>query len=129
MFNCKQLGVDPQPGCLSSGLKPHICSCCGARHLLSEKLAKSSQQCPNFGNCCYSGKAQLDTIKEYPQSWHNLLTGWNSRVSHFRKYAQRYNQTLSMASTGRYFGNRFVLLHLNALWLPFPVAACYYFLP
>lgn len=100
LFNRSHMFVDSQTGRLSIGLMRHICVYCGARHFLGEKSSHTPQCRPGFANCCYNGKVKLDPIGPYPDSWADLLTRTDEVGRHFRQYARRYNQTLSMASTG-----------------------------
>ena len=84
---------------LSIGLMRHICDFCGTKHFLCEKTGGTMAQ-PVFSNCCYKGKVQLPPIRRYPHYWTGLLRGNNDAGKHFRSFGCRYNQVLSMASTG-----------------------------
>lgn len=91
--------TDPHTGRLSIGLMRHICSHCGAKHFLAEKTGGRSAR-PVFNNCCQKGKVQLPPVTPYPAYWNLMLNKQDAIGKHFRSYARRYNQVLSMASTG-----------------------------
>ena len=51
-------------------------------------------------NVRHKGKVQLPPIRRYSPYWTGLLRENNNAGKHFRSFGRRYNQVLSMASTG-----------------------------
>jgi hypothetical protein len=77
-----------------------VCSGCGALHWFDEKLAKSRQNNPKFGMCCFSGKLDLPILHDLPPELHELFTGTDDVAKNFRKDIHRYNNALAMTSLG-----------------------------
>ena len=93
-------------GCTRDVIVHHLgplnarCSKCGALHWIDEKLAQSSLESPQFGNCCLGGKIVLFEYSDPPNELLNPFNGNHVYSKEFLEKIWNYNLTFAMTSLG-----------------------------
>jgi hypothetical protein len=62
-----------------------VCHFCKAYHWKAEQLSKKTQGQPNFGMCCFSGKAITPKLENIPPELQKLLDGNDNASKKFRE--------------------------------------------
>jgi hypothetical protein len=71
------------PGRWDCGEMDTICGFCSAKMWIKERLAKSTNNNPQFSLCCENGKVLLPNLPATPQELEVLLTSKKSNVVKF----------------------------------------------
>jgi hypothetical protein len=72
-----------------------ICGFCNAKMWIKERLAKSSNNNPQFSLCCENGKVLLLSLPATPQKLEVFLTSQERSVVKFRDQIHMYNSVLA----------------------------------
>ncbi len=77
-----------------------ICGFYSAKMWIKERLAKSTNNNPQFSLCCKNGKVLLSNLPTTPQELEVLLTSKESSAVRFRDQIRMYNLVLAFTSLG-----------------------------
>ena len=77
-----------------------LCRFCGAFHWLSEKVANTPEQYPEFTACCQRGHVELRYQSRPPDILQELFDGNDRPAKKFRTNIRQYNMALSFTSLG-----------------------------
>ncbi len=77
-----------------------ICGFYSAKMWIKKRLAKSTNNNPQFSLCCENGKVLLPTLPATPQELEVLLTSKESSAVKFRDQIRMYNSVLAFTSLG-----------------------------
>jgi hypothetical protein len=75
-----------------------ICGFCNAKMWINERLAKSTNNNPQFFLCCENGKVLLLNLPTTPQELEVILTNKESSAVKFRNQICMYNSMLAFTS-------------------------------
>ncbi len=82
------------------GSRSAICSACGAKMWLQERVSQSTMTNIRFTMCCNNGAVQLPLLQQPLEVLRGLLSGSDPRSRAFREKIRMYNSILSFTSTG-----------------------------
>jgi hypothetical protein len=82
------------------GSRSAVCSACGAKMWLQERVSQSTMTNIRFTMCCNNGAVQLPLLQQPPEVLQGLLSGSDPRSRAFREKIRMYNSILSFTSTG-----------------------------
>jgi hypothetical protein len=82
------------------GSKSAVCSACGAKMWLQERVSQSTMTNIRFTMCCNNGAMQLPLLQQPPEVLRGLLSGSDPQSRAFREKIRMYNLILSFTSTG-----------------------------
>jgi len=91
---------DEQTNFLEHGEMDRICGFCNAKMWIKERLAKSSNNNPQFFFCCENGKILLSSLPTTPQKLEVFLTSKERNVVKFRDEICMFNSVLAFTSLG-----------------------------
>ncbi len=86
------------PGRWDCGEMDTICGFCSVKMWIKERLAKSTNNNPQFSLCCENGKVLLPNLPATPQELEVLLTSKESSAVKFRDQIRMYNSVLAFTS-------------------------------
>ncbi|KIJ58352.1 hypothetical protein HYDPIDRAFT_102853 [Hydnomerulius pinastri MD-312] len=78
----------------------HECPHCHALHWKAEHKARSSERCPEYGQCCKSGKVNIPYLDNVPGELWNLFYAQDDISKEFHQNIHQYNNVLAMTSVG-----------------------------
>ncbi len=88
------------PGQWDCGEMDTICGFYNAKMWIKERLAKSTNNNPQFSLCCKNGKVMLLNLPVTPQELEVLLTTKESNAVKFRNQIRMYNSVLAFTLFG-----------------------------